>query len=111
MIKNTLIAIVTAATLLGAAAPAFADTSASGDSYDIIDDNADGIVASLQAQGINASSVEDWAIWFALMSRRQMAARPCSILTPARCTPSHANWPITAPPALSDGARIATRTG
>jgi len=60
MIKNTVIAILTAATLLGAAAPAFADTNASGDSYDILDDNSDAILASLQAQGINASSVEDW---------------------------------------------------
>tara|TARA_R110002020_G_scaffold32777_4_gene100413 strand:+ start:600 stop:869 length:270 start_codon:yes stop_codon:yes gene_type:complete len=59
MIKNTLLALVAVASL-GAVAPAFANDSASGDSYDALDDNGPAIVNRLQAQGIDATAVEDW---------------------------------------------------
>jgi len=59
MIKNTLLALV-AVVSLGAAAPAFADENASGDSYDVLDDTSAAIVTRLQAQGVDASAVEDW---------------------------------------------------
>ena len=59
MIKNTLLALVAVASL-GAAIPAFADSDVAGTSYDVLDDNSGQIVAILQAQGINASAVEDW---------------------------------------------------
>lgn len=49
MIKNTVIALVAAATLAGAAAPAFAE------GFD-----SDLAVARLQDQGVNASDAEEW---------------------------------------------------
>ena len=62
MIKNTVIALVTAASLAGVAVPAFADSDIFGngspESQAFI---ADSIVSRLQAQGINATSVEEWS--------------------------------------------------
>ena len=63
MIKNTVIALVAAASFAGAAVPAFADYSAFGDdsSTEMREFTADSIVAQLQQKGINATSVEDWS--------------------------------------------------
>src|SRR5690606_5486515 len=62
MIKNTVIALVTAASLAGVAVPAFADSDIFGnrspESQAFI---ADSIVNRLQAQGVNAASVEEWS--------------------------------------------------
>ncbi|ODT48187.1 hypothetical protein [Devosia sp. 63-57] len=49
MFKNSVIALTTAALLVGAAAPAFAD------SFD-----SDLALARLQEQGINATAAEEW---------------------------------------------------
>ena len=59
MIKNTLIAIVTATALLGAAAPAMAGAFGDGD-FDARETVADNILVNLQAEGVNATSVEEW---------------------------------------------------
>ncbi len=61
MIKNSVIALVTAASLAGVAVPAFADSEIFGDgspgTYEFV---ANSIVNRLQAQGVNATSVEEW---------------------------------------------------
>lgn len=58
MIKNTVIALVTAAALAGVAAPAMAATSLleSSDS----DFDAAYVLAQLQDKGVDADSVEEW---------------------------------------------------
>ena len=63
MIKNTVIALIAAASFAGAAAPAFADVTIFGDnpSSEMRDFTADSIVTELKAKGINATSVEDWS--------------------------------------------------
>ena len=69
MIKNTVIALVTAAALVGAAAPAFAETNSTigfddfnGEESDQsgYDTAAQNILSRLQAQGVNATAVESW---------------------------------------------------
>lgn len=57
MIKNSVIALVTATALLGAAAPAMASSLTGVSDNDF---NEDYVLAELQHQGINASSVEEW---------------------------------------------------
>ncbi|MGV8855594.1 MAG: hypothetical protein ACOH2L_13205 [Devosia sp.] len=59
MIKNTLLAAVTAAVLLGAAAPAMAGAFGDGDS-DSRAIVADILQERLQENGVNATSVEEW---------------------------------------------------
>lgn len=63
MVKNTVIALVAAVSMIGATAPAFAEYSVFGDasSTEMRDFTADSIVAELQQKGINATSVEDWS--------------------------------------------------
>jgi hypothetical protein len=69
MIKNTVIALLTAATLVGAAAPAWAEPNTAtgyddfnGEELDQsgYDTAAQNIISRLQAQGVNATSVENW---------------------------------------------------
>ncbi|MGV8832668.1 MAG: hypothetical protein ACOH2N_11895 [Devosia sp.] len=59
MIKNTLIALVTATALLGAAAPAMAGAFGDG-APEARDDTAAYILTSLQHKGVDATSVEEW---------------------------------------------------
>ncbi|MGV8855595.1 MAG: hypothetical protein ACOH2L_13210 [Devosia sp.] len=59
MIKNTLLAAVTAAALLSAAAPAMAGSFGDGDS-DSRAIAADILQERLQEKGVNAASVEEW---------------------------------------------------
>ncbi|WP_240231353.1 hypothetical protein [Devosia lacusdianchii] len=64
MIKNTVIALLAVASVSAVALPAYAGTGVvpvfgTGDNDDQ-DWVADGIVSRLQAQGVNASSVENW---------------------------------------------------
>ena len=63
MVKNTIIALVAAASLSAATVPAFADYSAFGDdsSTEMRDFTADSIVTQLRQKGINATAVEDWS--------------------------------------------------
>lgn len=58
MIKNTAIALATAAALVGAAAPAMASTSLLETPNNGFD--AAYVLAQLQDQGVAASSVEEW---------------------------------------------------
>lgn len=58
MIKNTVVALVTAATLVGVAAPAFADTTPSIVADYAFEDNA--LIARLKDKGVSATSVEQW---------------------------------------------------
>jgi hypothetical protein len=58
MIKNTVIALVTAAALAGVAAPAMASTSLLETSDNDFD--AAYVLAQVQDKGINASAVEEW---------------------------------------------------
>jgi hypothetical protein len=69
MIKNTVIALLAAASLVGVAAPAFADTNTAIGNDDFngelsdqsgYDTAAQNILSRLQAQGVNATSVENW---------------------------------------------------
>lgn len=60
MIKNTIVALVAAVSMVGIAAPAFADTPFGDGSVEMREFTADGILASLKQQGINATSVEEW---------------------------------------------------
>lgn len=69
MIKNTIIALVTATALFGAAAPAFAETSSAiGNNNDEVGefDNgsyhtaAQNVLTRLRDKGVNATSVEAW---------------------------------------------------
>ncbi|WP_108462752.1 hypothetical protein [Devosia naphthalenivorans] len=68
MIKNTVIALVTAATLVGAAAPAFAESDGGiglsdfneEDNSSSYDTAAQNILSRLRDQGVNATSVEQW---------------------------------------------------
>lgn len=71
MIKNTLIALVSAAALAGVAAPAFAapvvsepsynDGAFGGGSTEMREFIADSVLIQLQRKGINATAVEDWS--------------------------------------------------
>jgi len=73
MIKNTLVALVAAASLAGIAVPAFAepvpvvtesqsaDTAFGGGSPEMRAFIADSVLAQLQQKGINATAVEDWS--------------------------------------------------
>jgi hypothetical protein len=63
MIKNTLIALVAAAAIVGVAAPAMADNSGAAfgsGSSESREFTADNILVRLQQQGINATGVEEW---------------------------------------------------
>lgn len=61
MIKNSILALVAATTLVGATLPAFADSEIFGDgSEGTYEFTADSLVNRLQAQGVNATSVEEW---------------------------------------------------
>ena len=71
MIKNTLIALVAAASFAGVAVPAFAepapvesveiDTAFGGGSIEMRDFIAESVLSQLQQKGINATAVEDWS--------------------------------------------------
>lgn len=63
MLKNTVIALVTAASVAGFAAPAFADNDGifGAGSPEWQQFAADSIVSRLQDQGVNATAVEDWS--------------------------------------------------
>tara|TARA_R110000765_G_C18460778_1_gene549738 strand:- start:25 stop:294 length:270 start_codon:yes stop_codon:yes gene_type:complete len=50
--------VVIAVAILGTTMPAWAN--ASGDSYDVLDDNSSTIISVLREQGIDATAVEDW---------------------------------------------------
>ena len=62
MIKTTLLALVAAAGIAGAAVPAYADTYAVfGNGSDEMQDlQADSVLRDLRANGVNATSVEQW---------------------------------------------------
>ena len=61
MIKNTVIALIAAASFAGAAAPAFADNNAFGDvSPDMREFLQDSVETQLQQKGINVDGVEDY---------------------------------------------------
>lgn len=61
MIKNSLIALVAVASLASVTVPAYAEGDVFGDgSGEMSDFVADSIVSRLQAQGINATDVEEW---------------------------------------------------
>lgn len=59
MIKNTVIALVTASALAGIAAPAMASSSLIESSSDS-DFDAAYVLAQLEAKGVAADSVEEW---------------------------------------------------
>lgn len=63
MLKNTLIAVVVAASFAGVAAPAFASSNVFGDDStpEMRDFMANLVVSELQQKGVNATSVEDWS--------------------------------------------------
>lgn len=58
MIKNTVIALVTAAALAGVAAPAMASSSLTESSTGGFDEAY--VLTQLEAKGINADKVEEW---------------------------------------------------
>ena len=63
MIKTTIVALIAAASLVGVAAPAYADTTAGVFGYgdnDAQDWVADSVLTRLQQQGVNATSVDAW---------------------------------------------------
>ena len=60
MIKNTIIALLAATTMVGIAAPAMADTAFGDGTPEMREFVADGILTRLQQQGVNATSVEEW---------------------------------------------------
>ena len=70
MVKNTVIALVAAASLAGIAVPAFAapvpvanevNTAFGGGSPEMRAFIADSVLAQLRQKGINATAVEDWS--------------------------------------------------
>ncbi|MCR6671011.1 hypothetical protein [Devosia ginsengisoli] len=73
MVKNTIVALVAAASLAGIAVPTFAaaapviesesgvDTVFGGGTPEMRAFMADSVLAQLQQQGVNATSVEDWS--------------------------------------------------
>ena len=65
MIKNTLIALLATASLVGVSAPAFADTETGYDNAQNEDFGSrafadQSFLTRLQAKGVNATAVEDW---------------------------------------------------
>jgi len=60
MIKNTLIALVAAASMVGVAAPAMADTAFGDGTPEMREFIADSILVRLQQQGVAATDVEEW---------------------------------------------------
>jgi len=60
MIKNTLIALIASAAMVGVAAPAMADTAFGTGTPELREFIADSILVSLQQQGVNATDVEEW---------------------------------------------------
>lgn len=71
MVKNTVIALIAAASLAGVALPAFAapapvetndiDTAFGGGSVEMRDFIANSVLSQLQQKGVNATAVEDWS--------------------------------------------------
>jgi len=71
MVKNTIVALVAAASLAGIALPAFAapapavesgiETVFGGGSPEMRAFIADSVLAQLQQKGVNATAVEDWS--------------------------------------------------
>ena len=64
MVKNTIIALVAAASFAGIAVPAFAsenDTAFGSGSVEMREFTANSILAELQQRGVNATAVEDWS--------------------------------------------------
>ena len=62
MVKNTVIALVAAASLAGVAVPAFANETAFGDGTpEMREFVADSVLTELQRKGVNATAVEDWS--------------------------------------------------
>lgn len=71
MVKNTIIALIAAASLAGVAVPAFAaapetevtqnDTAFGSGSVEMREFIADSVLTELQQRGINATAVEDWS--------------------------------------------------
>ena len=61
MLKNTVIALVAAASVAGVTVPAFADSDGLfHGTQEFQQFTADSIVAELRQQGVNATSVEEW---------------------------------------------------
>ena len=60
MIKNSVVALVTAAALAGIAMPAMAASHKQPDPVETNDFNADYVQYQLEAQGVNADRVEQW---------------------------------------------------
>jgi hypothetical protein len=72
MVKNTIIALVAAASVAGIAVPAFAapapvsevtesDTAFGSGSVEMREFIADSVLTQLQRNGVNATAVEDWS--------------------------------------------------
>ncbi|SMQ85814.1 Peptidase propeptide and YPEB domain-containing protein [Devosia lucknowensis] len=67
MIKNTVIALVTAAALAGVAAPAMASTSSLLETADTTNFDAAYVQAQLEAKGLNVTQVEEWGEYVAAL--------------------------------------------
>ena len=80
MIKNTVIALATVAALAGIAAPAMASSLVSSSSDNGFDQ--DYVLAQLQDQGINASSVEEWGDYLVAMVTEDGGKQTLVYLTP-----------------------------
>lgn len=80
MIRNTVIALVTAAVLAGAAAPAMASNSLVSTSDNDFD--ADYVLAQVQDKGINATAVEEWGDYIVATVTDETGKQTRIFLTP-----------------------------
>jgi hypothetical protein len=79
MIKNTVIALVTAAALAGVTAPAMATSLVSSSDNDF---DADYVLAQVQDKGINASAVEEWGDYIVASVTDETGKQTRIFLTP-----------------------------
>jgi hypothetical protein len=80
MIRNTVIALVTAAALAGVAAPAMASNSLVSTSDNDFD--ADYVLAQVQDKGINATAVEEWGDYIVATVTDETGKQTRIFLTP-----------------------------
>jgi len=88
MIKTTLLALIAAATVAGAAIPAYADTNSlfGNGSDEMREMLADSVVLDLRAKGINATEVEEWGGLIRAFVTGENGAQSMQLFTPGTLT-------------------------
>ncbi|HUH77578.1 MAG TPA: hypothetical protein VLZ53_09445 [Devosia sp.] len=86
MIRNSIVALATAAALFGVVAPAMATPVESGSS-EAREFVADRYLSELKRQGINATSVEEWGDYVRAFVTLEDGTQTMQFFTPGSLTP------------------------